>query len=66
MSEQPEERLVAGSITITKYLDESIEGGVGIEVEYSDDLPLVDAMGMLAFVAHNVQDDFNVVDEDES
>lgn len=62
MSEQPAgPRLIAGSITITKLLDETAEGGVVIEVDYSEDLPLVDAMGMLAFVAHNVQGDYEIV-----
>jgi hypothetical protein len=70
MSEQPRDpRIVAGRIVITKYLDETVEGGVAIEVDYSEDLPMIEAMGLLAFVQLNVQEDYEFIladDEDET
>lgn len=61
-----DDRLVLAQITITKYLDETIDGGVGIETDYSDDLPMIEAMGLIAFVAQNVQGDYQeMFDEDE-
>ena len=64
-----DERIVAGRICITKYLDETVEGGMAIEVDYSEDLPMIEAMGLLAFVSLNVQEDYEFVladdDDDE-
>lgn len=64
-----DDRMVLAQITITKYLDEDVEGGVGLEVEYSDELPLIEAMGLLTFATLGVQADyetFETVDEDDN
>ena len=66
MSEQPNDfRLVAGQIIITKYLDEDQHGGVAVEPWYSEDLPLIDAMGMLAYAISRIHDDYPSPDADD-
>ncbi len=43
------EPIEVARITITKHFNDQAEGGASIGVEYSEDLALVDALGMLAF-----------------
>lgn len=40
------------SITIRKLFDDSADGGVAIFTQWSDDLGLADALGMLSFAEH--------------
>lgn len=47
-------------ITIVKTFDEDADGGVACEVSYSDDLTLLDALGLLAFATTTTPDNYDM------
>lgn len=53
-----DDRIILAQITITKYLDDTIEGGVAVETDYSDGLPLIEALGLLTFATLSVPEDY--------
>jgi hypothetical protein len=43
------EPIEVARVTITKHFNDDADGGTSVSVSYSADLPLIDALGMLAF-----------------
>lgn len=56
-----DERFITAQITITKYLDDNVDGGVAVQVDYSEDLPLIEAMGLLTFATLGIQTDYDAM-----
>lgn len=64
--ELPEGSVEVARITIVKTFDDDAEGGAAIYTSYSENLPLVDALGMLAFSqAMTVRDYLGDDDDDD-
>ena len=54
----PEGNIEVARITIVKTFTDDAEGGAGVFMSYSDDLGLLDALGMLAFAQATAPGDF--------
>ncbi len=61
-----DERMVVAQITITKYLDDTVEGGVAVQAEYSEELTIIEAMGLLAFATLTIQEDYDAMSDDDN
>lgn len=59
----PEGAVEVARITIVKTFDDNADGGMGCWVGYSDDLSLIDALGMVAFAQATTLG--NYMDDDE-
>lgn len=55
----PEGAVEVARITIVKTFDDTAEGGMACEVGYSDQLCLLDALGMLAYATHVTPETYN-------
>ena len=53
-------------ITIVKTIEDDDRNTPAIGVNYSGDMTLFDAVGMLAFVQATVLEDFQLADDDET
>ena len=60
----PEGSVEVARITIVKTFDDQAEGGMACTVAYSDDLGMLDALGMLAFATATTPDTFGMTDEE--